>query len=81
MSPNRVLVLVANGVEWAKEKIRKYNLNSLKKPLFYDNNKIKITLTRIYEEHVRDINKDIIDNSDIGVIFKDEENVSSLEFS
>ena len=78
LSPDRVLILVGNGVEGAPLSVRMLDDKFFKKPVQITKEKIKIHVQKIYEPDVVRINKEIIENAKVGVAFKDINKVTSL---
>lgn len=79
ISPNRVIVLVAEGIENIPQYIKKYPNNNLKRPIDINKTHKKIHISKIYQNDVISINDDIIKNSKIGIIYKDEERITLIK--
>lgn len=78
ISPNRIIILAGNGVIYAPKCIKLFSDSNLKTPVDLGNGLIKIHVTNVYQNEILAINKDIIKNSNIGIVFKDENNISLL---
>ena len=78
LSPDRVLILVGNGVEGAPLSVRMLDDKFIKKPVQITKEKIKIHVQKIYEPDVIRINKEIIENAKVGVVFKNFNKVTAL---
>ena len=75
LSPSRILIVASNGVEGAPQSVRKFKDDILKSPRRQPG-AISIRVKKTYEPDVLDINADIIKNSQIGLVFKDDEHVT-----
>lgn len=75
LSPSRILIVASNGVEGAPQSVKKFKDDILKSPR-RQSGAITIRVKKIYEPDVLDINDDIIKNSQIGLVFKDDERVT-----
>ena len=78
ISPNRIIVIVGNGVEQLPISIKKLSNSNLKRPVYINEHQIRIHVTKVYKDIVKLVNKDIIKYSKIGVAFKDENSISAL---
>lgn len=70
LSPKRILIIASNGVECVPFAIRQFNDDVIKKPARWMD-EIQITVKKIYEQVVHEINQDFIKHSHIGLVFKD----------
>ena len=80
ISPARVVILTANGVEGAPRDMQDYEEGFLRKPVIVPNsNQFKFTVRKIYEDKVKIINQNMYEATKaIGgnIAFKDEERIS-----
>ena len=70
LTPKRILIIASNGVEGVPCAVRQFNDDVIKKPSKWMD-EIQITVKKIYEQVVHEINQDFIKHSHIGLVFKD----------
>lgn len=70
LSPKRILIIASNGVEYVSFGVRQFNDDVIKKPTRWMN-EIQISVKKVYEQVVHEINQDFIKHSCIGLAFKD----------
>lgn len=71
LSPERILIIASNGVEYIPFGVRQLNDDVIKKTARLMDGRIQITVKKIYEQVVHEINQDFIKHSHIGLVFKD----------
>ena len=80
ISPSRVIILAANGVEGAPRDMQDYDSGFLRKPVIVPNsNQFKFTVRKIYEDKVKIINKNMFEaTKEIGgnIAFRDNNRIS-----
>ncbi len=81
ISPTRVLLLAANGVEGAQASVSGFEKSFFRKPNYNSNEKtIRHHLRKVYENQVKMLNSITYDAAECGIIFKSRENASIDEF-
>lgn len=82
ISPSRILILAANGVEGTPRNLQDYDADFIRKPVIMPNsNMYRITVRKIYEDEVKMINQSMFDATKaIGgnIAFKDRDRISIL---
>lgn len=82
ISPSRVVILAANGVEWAPKDMQDYDRGFLRKPVIVPNsNQYQFTVRKLYEDKVKMINLNMYEATKaIGgnIAFKDKERISVI---
>lgn len=82
ISPSRVVILAANGVEWAPKDMQDYDRGFLSKPVIVPNsNQYQFTVRKLYEDKVKMINLSMYEATKaIGgnIAFKDKERISVI---
>ncbi len=77
ISPDRIVLLVANGVEGAPRSVAVLNEEILKKPKLSTNKRlIKIRVKKMYEDEVRYVNSVLIKEAYEGFAFKNKDRVN-----
>ena len=77
ISSERIIILASRGVESLHSSVRTFNKSNLKQPII-KGDKVTIKVTNIYQNEIKYINQIIINNSKIGVAFKNYKNISVL---
>lgn len=75
ISPNRIILLVANGIKKAPKKVTVLSDEVLKKPKLSSDKKILINVKKIYENEVKYLNSMLINAVHEGFAFKSENRV------
>lgn|GEM_PF-2715469 len=77
ISPTRVLLLAANGIEGARESVSGFESSFFRKPSFNPNDKTKrYHLRKIYEDQVKLLNAVTCDAAESGIICKSREQIA-----
>ena len=83
ISPSRIIILAANGVEGTPRNLQDYDANFIKKPTIMPNsNMYRITVRKIYEDKVKMINQNMFDATKAicgNIAFKDRDKISILK--
>ena len=70
ISPTRMIILASNGVDRTPQEFVLFDKKLLKKPFVDSNKNIHINVKKMYERDVNCTNKDIIESSKYGYIYK-----------
>ena len=70
ISPTRMIILASNGVDRTPQEFVLFDKKLLKKPFVDSNKNIHINVKKMYERDVNSTNKDIIESSKYGYIYK-----------
>lgn len=73
ISPNRVILVVANGCQYAPRGVIGFRPAILNKPRQLDSGEIQLRVKKLYPEEVKVINKAILDATKMGYVFCDRE--------
>lgn len=80
ISPDRIVLIAANGVEGAPRSVVTLSDEILKKPkLSYNKGIIKIHVKKMYEDEVRYVNSVLIKEAYEGVAFRSKDRINSLK--
>lgn len=74
ISPDRIIVLVSSGVEYASQDNLDFDKRDIKKP----KNPYRISVKRVYDDRIKYINSLFLKHSEEGIAFRDIENISFL---
>lgn len=77
ISSERIIILASRGVEYLHPSVRIFDKSNLKQPKI-NVDKVTIKVTNIYSNEIQHINQGIINNSKVGIAFKNYKNISVL---
>ncbi len=83
ISPNRIILLAANGVQGASRKLTVFSSEVLKKPKWNPyNNSLTFRVKKVYENEVKYVNSVLINEAYEGFVFRDKSRIAiSVETS